>query len=205
LFPCPKSMLFLQVPLMRLAELSLRKRVFPEEKFWPPQLSVSLWTPLLKHIQVLHASFACTLCAHILCHLLPPDATAHHTSQSMVENRKDPSSDMCLARWIMWCLDTWSNSSSVSQEETNAELRKDVIISLMQGLGYRMSDHRSKDTEACVQSSHVSPHPLILPSTARTLFFKPYAHGTWNTLRSQTFSQSHLIISNHRYIHDNRS
>ncbi|KAF5356105.1 hypothetical protein D9756_004030 [Leucocoprinus leucothites] len=137
-----------------LVPLSKKKRVFPEDKFWPPQFSVSLWTPLLKHVQSLHADFAYILCSQIITLLFLPGAIID-TSVSIEEKisgakpKSDPSYDMCLARWVMWALDTWSNPSpDTTETDIDSELQKDVVTVLMQNLGHRMGDPRYKDSKA---------------------------------------------------------
>ncbi|KXN81109.1 Protein LAS1 [Leucoagaricus sp. SymC.cos] len=129
-----------------LVPLSKKKRIFPEDKFWPPELSVSLWAPLLNHIQVLHADFPSTLCTHILSLLLPDNTTG-----SPIEAKNDPSYDICLARWVMWSLDNWSTSTS-SPRTKGIGFRRDVVSFLMKALGHRTGDPLSKDTKAYVPS-----------------------------------------------------
>ncbi|KAF9454998.1 Las1-domain-containing protein [Macrolepiota fuliginosa MF-IS2] len=138
-----------------LVPVSKRKRVFPEDKFWPPQLSVSLWTPLLKHVQVLHADFAYTLCTRILSILFPnePSKTAsiqNDVGVTAAAAKTDSSYDMCLARWVMWSLDTWSNPGSnfARGEETDINLGRDIAVLLLQAPGHRLGDTCAKDSKA---------------------------------------------------------
>lgn len=131
-----------------------RKRIFPEDKFWPSQLSVSLWKPLLQHIQYLHVNFAYILCTRMISLLLSPDTVSG--SKNAPETKSDPSFNMCIARWVMWALDTWSTSSSSSSEESDPELRKDVVLVLVQGLGREMGGPQFKDRRVYNQSLRFS-------------------------------------------------
>ena len=131
-----------------------RKRIFPEDKFWPSQLSVSLWKPLLQHIQYLHVNFAYILCTRMISLLLSPDTVSG--SKNAPETKSDPSFNMCIARWVMWALDTWSTSSSSSSEESDPELREDVVLVLVQGLGREMGGPQFKDRRVYNQSLRFS-------------------------------------------------
>ncbi|KAJ3575915.1 hypothetical protein NP233_g798 [Leucocoprinus birnbaumii] len=134
-----------------LVPLSKKKRVFPEDEFWPPEVSVSLWTPLLKHIQFLHADFAYILCTRIISTLLLDEqSNSSLTSEANISEAKpksDPSYDICLARWVRWALDTWSTSKS-SENETDPELQKDVVALLLQRLGHKVGDPQYKNCKA---------------------------------------------------------
>jgi ribosomal biogenesis protein LAS1 len=185
---------------LSLNELTFtRKRVFPEDRFWPPQLSVSVWTPLLKQIQLLHADFPYTLCTRILSLLLPVDdgtntPTQTRSSTSPIESKRDPSYDICLARWVVWSI---TNLSNPSPDTMDGELEKDVVIFLMQSLGRMMGNPRSKDTKVYVRSSYgfESIHASMPNSAARESYFKLYLPKILNMLLSQNFSQNSLINS----------
>jgi len=66
-------------------------------------------------------------------------------SGSQNATRGDPSFNMCIARWVIWSLDFWSTSSSEPSEESDPQLRKDVVVALMQGLGRQMGDLQLRD------------------------------------------------------------
>ncbi|EKM83617.1 hypothetical protein AGABI1DRAFT_123945 [Agaricus bisporus var. burnettii JB137-S8] len=134
-----------------LVPLSRKKRTDPGDKFWPPTNSISLWSPLLKHLQMLHIDFARTICARILSILLPEPVTAIPSSGHLndegltpTEVQYDPSYYMCLARWVMWSIDTWSDVES----ETDIHLRRDVTESLMQALGHCLNEARPRENVA---------------------------------------------------------
>jgi len=128
-----------------------RKRIFPEDRFWPSQLSISLWKPLLQHIQYLHVNFAYILCTQMISLLISPNTV----SDSQNATRGDPLFNMCIARWVMWSLDTWSTLSSKSPD-SDPKLRKDVVVALMQGLGHQISDLQFKDRRVYDQLFHFS-------------------------------------------------
>lgn len=54
----------------------------------------------------------------------------------------DTTYDVCLARWAMWMIDTWDAENS----ESDLDLKKDAIVSLITGLGPGSSSDR--DTTA---------------------------------------------------------
>lgn len=105
---------------------------------------------------MLHIDFSRTICARILSILLPEPVTAIPSSGHLndegltpTEVQYDPSYYMCLARWVMWSIDTWSDVES----ETDIHLRRDVTESLMQALGHCLNEARPKENVAYVHSS----------------------------------------------------
>lgn len=108
-------------------------------------------------MQVLHADFAYTLCVRILSILFPadPTTTTPNAGALAVDIKSDPSYEMCLARWVMWSLDTWSNPNSSTEGEMDVDLRKDIAVSLMQELGHRMGDPRTKENKAYVRTTSI--------------------------------------------------
>ncbi|TFK76738.1 Las1-domain-containing protein [Pluteus cervinus] len=100
-----------------LVPLAKKKRIFSEEGFSPPQSSVEIWTPLLRHITSLHPDFPQVLITHICVFLTTP-------------NQADASFDACLARWAMWCIEKLCES-----EEGDSEERREAISMLFHVLG----------------------------------------------------------------------
>lgn len=103
---------------------------------------------------MLHTDFAHTLCTRILSVLFPavatpPSGRPNSEDGIVAEAKCDPSYHMCLARWMMWSLDTWSSTST--EDETDVRLRRNITKSLMQILGHRLSDTPSKDNKAYAQ------------------------------------------------------
>jgi ribosomal biogenesis protein LAS1 len=103
----------------------------------PPKFSVELWTPLLSELHALHPDFPAILSNRIVAHLL-----ADAPQLDMVPIAVDTTYDACLARWAMWMVDTWDAENS----ESDLDLKKDVITTLITGLG--PSSSLSRDTAA---------------------------------------------------------
>ncbi|KAJ7042614.1 Las1-domain-containing protein [Mycena alexandri] len=122
-----------------LVPLSKKKRVFPAESFSPPNFSVELWSPLLSDLHALHPDFPAILVNRIVLHLLtePPQL-------DIVPIAVDTTYDACLARWAMWTVDNWD----VENSESDLDLKKDTIVSLITGLG--PSSSSSRDTAAAM-------------------------------------------------------
>ncbi|KAJ7655181.1 Las1-like-domain-containing protein [Mycena polygramma] len=105
-----------------LVPLSKKKRTFPVDSFLPPAFSVELWSPLLSDLHALHPDFPAILSSRIL-------------------TRR---TDACLARWAMWTIENWDAENS----ESDLDLKRDIIISLITGLG--PSSSLNKDTAAAI-------------------------------------------------------
>ncbi|KAJ7814152.1 Las1-like-domain-containing protein [Mycena olivaceomarginata] len=114
-----------------------RKRTFPADSFLPPKFSVELWAPLLSDLHTLHSDFPAILSSRIVSHLL-----AEPPQLDMVPIAVDTTYDACLARWAMWTIENWD----VENSESDLDLKRDTIISLITGLG--PSSSLSKDTAA---------------------------------------------------------
>ncbi|KAF7339978.1 hypothetical protein MVEN_01915500 [Mycena venus] len=116
-----------------------KKRVFPADSFLPPKFSVELWSPLLSDLHALHPDFPAILSNRIVSYLLtePPQL-------DMVPIAVDTTYDACLARWVMWTIDSWDAENS----ESDLDLKRDTIISLITGLG--PSSSLSRDTAAAM-------------------------------------------------------
>ncbi|KAJ7693686.1 Las1-like-domain-containing protein [Mycena rosella] len=120
-----------------LVPLSKKKRVFPVDSFFPPKFSVELWSPLLSELHALHPDFPAILSTRIIAYLL-----ADAPQLDMVPIAVDTTYDACLARWAMWTIDTWDAENS----ESELDLKKDVIVALITGLG--PSSSLNRDTAA---------------------------------------------------------
>lgn len=105
-----------------------RKRQFPTEVFYPPNFSVLLWTPLLRHLQTLHPGFLIVLAGRIASILLADKDTMKNSP----EIQQDLSYDMCLARWALWSIETWEGDNL----DADLDLRKEITANLMQSLGH---------------------------------------------------------------------
>ena len=85
----------------------------------PNKISISLWSPLLQHIQVSHPDFPLVFCRCFISLL---------TGTKSVE--RDLSYDAYIACWVMWAVETWQ---VVSSEYFN--LRSEVLSHLLRELG----------------------------------------------------------------------
>ncbi|TFK36790.1 Las1-like-domain-containing protein [Crucibulum laeve] len=111
-----------------LVPLSKKKRTVPEDSTFPPSFSVLLWTPLLQHLQMLHVDFCFFLCDSIVTSLCGSHIMSTPTEQ---DKPSDSSYDICLARWLIWCITTLETDSPHDSESR----REDIIIHVMQILG----------------------------------------------------------------------
>jgi ribosomal biogenesis protein LAS1 len=114
-----------------------RKRTFPTDAFYPPKFSIELWSPLLADLHSLHPDFPMILSNKVISYLL-----ADVPQPDLVLIAVDTTYDVCLARWAMWMIDTWDAENS----ESDLDLKKDAIVSLITGLGPGSSSDR--DTTA---------------------------------------------------------
>ncbi|KAF4607063.1 hypothetical protein EYR38_001120 [Pleurotus pulmonarius] len=97
-----------------LVPLSKKKRVFPEDKFYPPMSSISLWTPLLTHLFQYHPDLPRVLCERTASFLVSGNLSSS-TSYSM-----------CLARWAAWIVN--------NDDSTSDGLRRDIVVTLLQAM-----------------------------------------------------------------------
>ncbi|KAF8640922.1 hypothetical protein AX17_000570 [Amanita inopinata Kibby_2008] len=119
-----------------LIPLSKKKRTYPINAFSPPTISVQIWSPLLHHLCDLHPDLPSVLCGRIVSCL-----SACHAEDGA--EKPDLSFTACLARWAMWSVETWGSDTRGAE----LDLRREVIINLMQALGHGLMDG-SKDKAA---------------------------------------------------------
>ncbi|EGO02743.1 hypothetical protein SERLA73DRAFT_102681 [Serpula lacrymans var. lacrymans S7.3] len=120
-----------------LVPLSKRKRVPSTDEFWPQKENLSLWTPLLSHLQTHHSGFSSVLTNRILSHLLSEQAPVDVTLDVIQLDPEEPgvmhmdiSYDMCLARWIAWVVNVWNSD----REEGDYDPRKEIYVRLAAAL-----------------------------------------------------------------------
>ncbi|KII86378.1 hypothetical protein PLICRDRAFT_287605 [Plicaturopsis crispa FD-325 SS-3] len=118
-----------------LVPLSKKKRKSPDTFFSPPKASVTLWTPLLAHLQAHHADFGAALVGRIV-GVLASDPVPSSSPTQVYE--ADISYDMCLARWAAWAVERW--------DEEDGEMRRDAIAALVTTLGKEVSRDRKAAT-----------------------------------------------------------
>jgi len=114
-----------------LVPFSKKKRTLEESTFTPQKNAISLWCPLLKHIQSVRTNFAVVLCDVICSRLL-------NTDDVKLETNPDPSYEVFLASWVMWAIETWNGEL--------CDLKRDVTVALVQGIGYHLSSLRTAAT-----------------------------------------------------------
>ncbi|KAI0724189.1 Las1-domain-containing protein [Cerioporus squamosus] len=126
-----------------LVPLSKKKRMSPDQgSLALPRSSISIWSPLLTHLQTLHPALPLHLVAAITTHLSRPvspgtsstDFTADSVSLDMAvdEPKTDPSYDMCLASWAKWLVDNCT--SGVADADEAAELRENIVVRIVSAL-----------------------------------------------------------------------
>lgn len=95
-----------------------RKRQPSAESMIPNKISISLWSPLLQHIQTSHPDFPLVFCRCFVSLL---------TTKSV---ERDLSYDTYIACWVMWAVETWQAASS-----GDFNLRREVLSHLLRELG----------------------------------------------------------------------
>lgn len=119
-----------------LVPLAKKKRTLEESTFTPQKNAISLWCPLLKHIQSVRSNFAVVLCDVICSRLLNID-------DAKLETNPDPSYEVFLASWVMWAIETWSG-----ELWSKVDLKRDVTVALVRGLGHHLSSSKHPRTAA---------------------------------------------------------
>lgn len=110
-----------------------RKRAFPSESFSPPRSSIEIWSHLLGHLQSRHRMFSAVLISRIIGYL------SHTDTSSDEGSRPDVSAEMCLARWAFWIV-------NFSENNSETDLRRDVVVALLNSLGPGLSGTASNKT-----------------------------------------------------------
>jgi len=102
-----------------LVPLSKKKRQPSADSMIPNKISISLWSPLLQHIQASHPDFPLVFCRCFVSLL---------TGTKSVE--RDLSYDAYIACWVIWAVETWQAASS-----GYFNLRREVLSHLLRELG----------------------------------------------------------------------
>jgi len=108
-----------------LVPLSKKKRQPSTDSMIPNKTSISLWSPLLQHIQTLHTDFPIVFCRCFVS-LLAGTKSEESMSQGV---KRDTSYDVYIGCWVIWAIETWQTSSGY------LNLRKEVLSHLLQELG----------------------------------------------------------------------
>ncbi|KAJ7071478.1 Las1-like-domain-containing protein [Mycena amicta] len=114
-----------------LVPLSKKKRVFPEDAFYPPAAAVAVWTPLLYELTSTHPELRSILVNRIIARL-----TADIPQEEIVSISVDTTHDVCLARWAFWIIE------NLSPNLADTDSRKEALATLIIGLGPPMGSSR---------------------------------------------------------------
>lgn len=95
----------------------------------PRKEVVSIWMPLIHHIESLHAGFTTVLLTQLTLHLLNEPAAPEPGTLSARES----SYDSFITAWVVYLLDT--EASSGGDEDVNRRLMANIIPIVMGGLG----------------------------------------------------------------------
>lgn len=120
----------------------IRKRIASEDTFIPSQASIVLWEPFIQHIQNIHQDFPMILCLRFSRILVQrfcstPDAAS---------NKSDLSYDEYLARWINWMIE--------ATRQQLPELRKEVVVFLIQLMGCEIPSTTAPQTLSVFPNRH---------------------------------------------------
>ena len=131
--------------------------------FQPSNSVLTIWTPLLSHLQVLHPGLQSVLVSKIIAHLLTDPAAADANAEMETislgadDRRRDASYDMCIASWAYWLVTAFSPNTSDPEDE--AAKIEEAAVALIKGLG---PTGGTADTKAYVFL------PFVIPSGSLT-------------------------------------
>jgi len=109
----------------------IRKRTLDATPFHPQRATVSLWMPLIHHIESLHTGFIPVLVAQLTWRLLDgPAAPGPGTLPA-----RDDSYDSFIASWVIYLLDTQTLSAGDEDVDQGLMSKANSISVLMGGLG----------------------------------------------------------------------
>lgn len=123
LVPLSKKFVYFAL-LAYFTNIFFRKRQPSADSMIPNKISISLWSPLLQHIQTSHPDFPLVFCRCFVSLL---------TGTKSVE--RDLSYDVYIACWVIWAVKTWQAASS-----GYFNLRREVLSHLLRELGCYPSD-----------------------------------------------------------------
>lgn len=108
-----------------------RKRVLDAKSFHPQGMTVSLWMPLIHHIEALHAGFITILITQLTIQLLnEPSGPGPGAPPA-----RDSSHDSLIAAWVIYLLDTRALSAGDKDVDQGLMDKANVIPIVMGGLG----------------------------------------------------------------------
>jgi len=116
-----KYFAFLNSLLPDILTFFLYRKRQVSDSLLPSKTSISLWEPLLRHVESIHPQFPHVLCQRLVSILIsrPEDS----------DQRPDPTYDTYLACWVEWTVETWGDTSS-----EYIDLRKNALSNLVKGM-----------------------------------------------------------------------
>ncbi|KAL4080056.1 Las1-like-domain-containing protein [Scleroderma yunnanense] len=114
-----------------LIPLAKKKRRAPPEPYLPTTTSIALWTPLLNQLRDHHPIFPSVFVSRAVSTLLrgPTQSGISTMDIEDEDSARDATYDEYLARWVVWAIQTWEDSSG-----SENHLRKELLLSLSPSL-----------------------------------------------------------------------
>lgn len=109
-----------------------RKRTLDGKSFHPQRTAVSLWMPLIHHIESLHAGFITVLVAQLTSQLLNEPAGPGGPG---TPPGRDGSYDSFIAAWVIYLLDAQTLSAGDEDADQGLVSKASIILIVMGGLG----------------------------------------------------------------------
>ncbi len=136
---------------------SSRKRAVSVASFCPSSGIISIWSPLLNHIQVIHPALSSILVSKIISSLFNTDDEDHVAEEeenialdSGGDAKRDLSYEMCVASWVNWLVSTFGNDN-VTENGDNEEKklkRENAVVALVTDLGPTKAKPAAGDSKA---------------------------------------------------------
>lgn len=164
-----------------LVPLAKKKRHAPMDPFLPTASSKAVWAPLLNklrsHHPVLPSVFINRAVYSLLGNWLQPDPGTIAIEIEVEDSPRDITYDEYLARWVVWAIQTWEETS-----DGENQLRKELLLALSPSLvpGKFASPDKTKILTTLLQS--VTSGDKELESVADLIFVatKNVSAETWN-------------------------
>lgn len=111
-----------------------RKRTQPTHGLTGPSAEyISVWSPVLTHLQTNHPTFLSILLSRILSQLFS-DYSELQSATSTDGFQDDPSCDFTLASWALWIVDNYQNVNGALIDSD------DILKELLLGLGHQYNN-----------------------------------------------------------------
>ncbi|GJJ08732.1 hypothetical protein Clacol_002951 [Clathrus columnatus] len=160
-----------------LVPVSKKKRTLPTQGLnGPPAEYLSIWSPLLSHLQANHPTFLSILLFRILSHLFSDNSETTDGPSMGGINHSDPTYDFTLASWALWIVDNYQNNDGAAID------LNDILKELLLGFG-----HYYNNAAKALISELLKRHESLRDNSIILSLIKPPSHrkSTWdnNTLR----------------------